>query len=109
MRVARNFGYRIADEDHPVIVFDPAADGIGDTDTGGHPHHDTGCNPILRSIVSSSVFAKPPKPFFTTSCSFSWGLRSSMICAPQVPSTQCVRLPLPGSIPKRQYRNAASE
>src|ERR1041384_3164447 len=47
MRVARNFCYRIADDDPPVIVFDPAADGIGHTDTGGHPHHDTGRNPHI--------------------------------------------------------------
>src|SRR5690348_12330183 len=60
--------------------------------------------PILRRIVSRGVFEKPPNPFLTTKCSPSCGFSSSMICAPHVPSTQCVRLPL-----QARFRHANTE
>ena len=45
MRIASNFGYRIAYHNHPIIVLDPSAHGIGNTDTCGHTDDDTGRDP----------------------------------------------------------------
>ena len=59
MRGAVDLGHRILDQEHPIIMLDPAAYG---RDTQTHvvtPATTQVVTPIVRKMVSSGVFAVP--------------------------------------------------
>ena len=63
--VPMNLGHRVADDDHPVVVFDTFANRGGDADVVT-PTITQVFTPRFLKIVSSGVLAKPPKPFLMT-------------------------------------------
>jgi hypothetical protein len=51
-----DFGYGIADHDHPIIVFDPTPDGRRHTDASGHPASDAcGNTQIAENRIEGGV------------------------------------------------------
>ena len=60
--IAVHLGNRIPDQDHAIIMLDPATSRRTQTQVVT-PDTTQVVTPMLRRIVSSGVFAKPPKPF----------------------------------------------
>ena len=64
MRFPGNFGYGIARQDHPIIVFDPAANRSGHANASGHTRDDTGVDvQIAEDRIEGGAWRKAAKAF----------------------------------------------
>src|SRR5215831_13168187 len=64
MRLTRYLGYGIADQNHPVIVFDPAPHRCGHANASRHARDDTGIDaPITEDRIKRCAWREAAKAF----------------------------------------------